>query len=234
MSRNDCDLKSCFLCRFCLPEWKDAILSKKTTLSFKKGKEIFREGERVKGIFFIYSGSVKVYTQWTGQKELILRFAKAGDILGHRGIGANDIYPIGASAMEDSRVCFIPNDFLEATFKVDPSFTHRLMLFYAAELQKAEKRMRDLAHMEAKGRIALALLEIAEMYGRDKEKYIALPVNRQDIASYAGTTYETIFKFFTVLIKANIISVSGKKIKINNPKRLQQFVTGKTTSRHRK
>lgn len=237
MARKDCDLASCFLCRFCMPEWKEVIRSNKTTSGYKKGKEIFREGEKVKGIFFIYSGSVKVYTQWTGQKELILRFAKSGDILGHRGIGANDTYPIGASAMEDSLICFIPNDFLETTLKIDASFTRRLMMFYAAELQKAEKRMRDLAHMEAKGRIALALLEIADHYGLDKEKYIALPVSRQDIASYAGTTYETIFKFFTALTKARIISTAGKKIKINDPKRLKRFVTGHTgttASRHLK
>jgi CRP/FNR family transcriptional regulator len=209
-----------------MPEWKDAIASKKTTLDFKKGKEIFKEGEKVKGIFFIYSGSVKVYTKWIGAKELILRFAGAGDILGHRGIGVNTVYPVSASAMEDSKICFIPNDFLEATLKVDPSFTHRLMLFYASELQKAEKRMRDLAHMETKGRIALTLMEMAEIYGLDKEKYIALPVSRQDIASYAGTTYETIFKFFTTLIKTNVLSVSGKKIRINQPNRLKSFVTG--------
>jgi CRP-like cAMP-binding protein len=234
MPRNNCDLKSCFLCRFCMPEWKDAIGSKKTTLTFKKGREIFKEGETVKGIYFIYTGSVKVHTQWIGQKELILRFARKGDILGHRGIGTNMVYPIGATAMEDSTICFIPNDFLEATFKVDPSFTHRLMLFYADELQKAEKRMRDLAHMETKGRIALALMEMADIYGLDKEKYIALPVSRQDIASYAGTTYETIFKFFTTLIKTNILSVSGKKIRINQPDRLKNFVTGNTGNKGKK
>lgn len=225
MQKNDCDLGSCFLCRFCIPEWKDAIAAKKTTLSFKKGKEIFKEGEKVKGIFFIYNGAVKVHKQWVGQKELILRFARTGDILGHRGIGSSDIYPIGATALVDTKACFISNDFLDATLKIDGSLTHRLMLFYATELQKAEKRMRDLAHMDVRGRIALALLEITKLFGIDKEKYIALPINRQDIASYAGTTYETIFKFFTELTKKGIISISGKRIKINHTNRLMQLIS---------
>jgi len=227
MPVNNCDLNSCFLCRFCIPEWKSAISVNKKTIDFKKGKEIFREGEKVRGIFFIYSGSVKVYKHWTDDKELIIRFAKTGDILGHRGYGGDDTYPVTAIALEDSKACFISDDFFEATLKIDPSLTHRLMMFYATELKKAEQRMRDLAHMEVKGRIARALLEISDLFGADKEKYISVPMNRQDIASYAGTTYETIFKFFTQLIKAKVITVDGKRIKINQPAKLKQFIATK-------
>jgi CRP-like cAMP-binding protein len=52
-----------------------------------------------------------------------------------------------------------------------------------------------------------------------------LPVTRQDIASYAGTSYETVFKFFTELAGKNILTTSGKSIKINDHKALQAFLT---------
>jgi len=223
MQQVSCNLTSCFLCSHCLPEWKEVIAVKKKTVEFKKGKDIFREGEKVKGIYFIYTGSVKVYKQWGGQKQLIIRFAKAGDILGHRGLGGDEVYPITATALEDTRACFITNDFLETTLATNPSFTSRLMHFYATELQKAEKRMRNLAHMEVKGRIADAVLELARVFGQDKNNAIAASITRQDIASYAGTTYETVFKFFTELIQEKIISTSGKTIKINKPNKLKQF-----------
>src|SRR5689334_15539396 len=143
-----CDLKTCFLCQHCMPEWKEAVAVKKITTVFKKGKTIFNEGELVKGIYFIYEGSAKISMQWGGEKELILRFAKSGDILGHRGFGGDHHYPISATTLEDSKVCFIPDDFLTATLKTNPAFTNQLLQVYAADLQKAEKRMRDLAHME--------------------------------------------------------------------------------------
>ena len=192
---------------------------------FKKGKPIFSEEDPVQGIFFLYEGFVKVHMQWGEQKELILRFAKAGDILGHRGLGGNTLYPISATALDDTKVCYISNDFLEATLRTNPSFTYALMQIYSAELQKAEKRMRDLAHMEVKGRIALALLEIANIFGTDTEKYITVPILRQDIAYYAGTTYETVFKLLTEFIARNIISISGKSIRINDSDVLKRFVT---------
>ena len=84
--------------------------------------------------------------------------------------------------------------------------------------------MRDLVHMGVKGRIALALIEIAEIFGSGDDKFIALPIQRQDVAFYAGTTYETVFKFFAELIAKKIIQTSGKNIRINDPDALRQFV----------
>jgi CRP-like cAMP-binding protein len=95
---------------------------------------------------------------------------------------------------------------------------------YAVELQKAEKRMRDLVHMEVKGRIALAIFEISDAFGTGHDDYISLPITRQDIASYAGTSYETVFKFFTDLSNKNILTTSGKNIKINDHKALQAYL----------
>ena len=84
--------------------------------------------------------------------------------------------------------------------------------------------MRDLAHMEVKGRIAGALLQISAQFGVDRNKYLALTLTRQDIASYAGTTYETVFKFFNDLKKAKIISTHGKNIKIEDEGKLSDYL----------
>jgi len=211
-----CNLKDCFLCRHCMPEWRELIAVKKKTLPIKKGKPVFREGEKVTGIYFLYTGFVKVHKQWLGQKDLILRFASPGDILGHRGLGGADLYPITATALEDSQLCYISNDFLESSLKANPELTYQFMHFYAAELQRTEQRMRDMVHMEVKGRIANALLEIAKL---------PITITRQDIASYAGTTYETVFKFFTELTNGNVIATSGKDIRITDPARLASYIS---------
>lgn len=218
-----CNLTDCFLCRNCIPQWKELIAVKKKNISVRKGKLLFSEGEKVEGIFFLYSGSMKVHMHWGDEKELIIRFAAAGDILGHRGLGGNEIYPISATALEDSVVCFISNEFFEATLQTNHNFSNQMLHVYANELQRAERRMRDIAHMEVKGRIAGALLEIADQFGLDGEKYIRLTIARQDIASYAGTTYETVFKFFTELINNKIIATEGKRIQLLKIDALKKF-----------
>ncbi len=185
---------------------------------------IFKEGDKVNGIYFLFSGAVKVHKQWVDQKELIIRFTRQGDILGHRGLVAGDLYPVSATALVESEACFISNSFLETILRADHNFTYRLMQFYSSELQKAEMRMRNLALMEVKGRIAETLLEILDVFGTNAEGYMTVPVTRQDIAAYAGTTYETVFKFLKTLTTAKTISADGKSIKINDENKLRKIV----------
>ena len=216
-----CDLTRCFLCRHCLPEWRELIAVKKKTMQVRKGKMLFREGDKVEGIFFVYSGAVKIHVPWADGREMIIRFARSGEILGHRGLG-DTVYPISATALEDTVACFVPNEFWESSLRANAGLTFALMQFYAAELQKAEKRMRDLNHMDVKGRIANALLEIEELFGRGEDGTIALNLTRQDISAYAGTTYETVFKFFNELIAEGVIVTSGKEIRIVDRQRLMR------------
>ena len=222
MKELTCDLATCFLCRHCMPEWKEVTATHKKTLLIKKGKALFTEGEEVKGIFFLYSGVVKIHGPWTDGREMIIRFARGGEIAGHRGL-VDTVYPISATALEDTTACFAGNDFLELSMKANPSLTYTLMHFYAAELQKAEKRLRDITHMEVKGRIAGALLDILQTFGIDENQFLALKLTRQDIAAYAGTTYETVFKFFAELTTAGVITTSGKDIRIHQPEKLTQL-----------
>lgn len=223
MADAPCNLDHCFLCRHCMPEWKEVTALHRKTVTFRKGKALFEQGEPVKGIFFIYSGAVKIHAPWGDGREMIIRWARAGDIAGLRGLGGNAVFPISATALEDTTACFIGNDFLELSLKANPSLTYTLMHFYATELQAAEKRMRDLTHMEVKGRIAGALLDIGRTFGTSKEGFLGLTLTRQDIAAYAGTTYETVFKFFTELTASGVITTSGKDIRINQPERLLQL-----------
>ena len=219
----ECDLTRCFLCRHCMPEWKAVTASHKKTQLFKKGKALFTEGEVVKGIYFLYSGVVKIHAPWMDGRELIIRFARGGEIAGYRGLGGGAVYPVSATALEDTVACFIDNDFLELSLKANPSLTYTFMQLYATELQKAEKRMRDLTHMDVKSRIAWALLDILEGSGKAPDGSLALKLTRQDIAAYAGTTYETVFKFFAELIAAGVIRTSGKDITVVRPELLKEL-----------
>lgn len=211
-----CDAKSCFMCQNCMEEWHPAICANKINIKLKKGEVLFKEGDPVEGIYFVYSGNLKVYKQWDNDKELIIRFAKDGAILGHRGIGPNLNYPISASALEPSVVCFVSMKFFESTLKVNGELTYQLVNFFASELRKSERRMRDLAHMPVKGRVAGALIKLQKQFGTTTDGFININLSRQDLASFAGATYETVFRVINELVQEQSIRLSGKSIAIVN------------------
>ncbi|WP_207425542.1 Crp/Fnr family transcriptional regulator [Pedobacter sp. SYSU D00535] len=219
-SKSQCDLNRCFLCKSCLREWHPALSLHRVNYNVKKGEVIFREGEPVTGVYFVHEGSVKVHKKWGPEKELIIRFAQEGAIVGHRGLGTNLYYPVSGTALENGVVCFIPIDFFEATLKVNHELTYKLMMFFADELQESERKMRNLAHMPVKGRVAQALLTLKEKFGLTDDGFIGLELTRQDLASYAGATYETVFRTINELLGEKAIETRGKDIKIIDENRL--------------
>ena len=225
MKKNDyeCDLKGCLLCRLCLKDWLPAIAAHKKNVLIKKGQHIFNEGDPVTGIFFIYSGNVKVHKRWDEEKELIIRFARAGEILGHTGLGNNGIYPVTATALEPTIVCYFGMDFFESTLKVNNNLTYTLMHFFANELQESEKRMRNLVHMPVKGRIAQSFITLKDQFGTNKDGFIDIELTRQDLSSFAGASYETLFKVINEFTEEKLVEFSGKSIRIINEPMLKKL-----------
>lgn len=208
-----CNPDNCFLTKNCLKEWLPITLLNKKTLKVKKGEAIFKEGDPVTGIFFVNEGNVKVHKKWDDDKELIIRFAKGGSILGHRGMGCT-VYPVSATALEPGIVCYVDMDFFESTLKVNSGFTYNLLQFFAAELRESEKKMRNLAHMPVKGRVAEALIILANQFGLNNDGFINIELSRQDLASFAGATYETVFRVINELVHDSLVTLSGKSIAI--------------------
>jgi CRP-like cAMP-binding protein len=222
---NVCDLQSCFLCQLCLPEWLPAIAVQKKNYEVKRGEQLFTEGDEVKGIYFVYRGSFKVHKRWDKEKELITRFARSGDIIGHMGLGKNPVYPVSATALEPAVVCYLEMDFFEASLKVNTRLTYQLMRFFANELQDSQRSMRNLAHMSVKARIAQAFILLKQQFGLDENGFIDVEMSRQDISSFAGTTYETLFKVLNEFSKQEILTVTGRKIEIKEEDKLLKIIT---------
>ena len=219
-------MQSCLMCQMTLAEWKPAIAVHKKNFMVKRGEQIFTEGDPVTGVYFVTSGNVKVHKRW-GDKELILRFANAGKIFGHRGIGVeSQVYPISATALEETQLCFIPIDFFKATLKVNTEFMYNLLLFYADELQNSERKMRNLALMPVKSRLAVALINLQTQFGLSSDGFIDVELSRQDLAAYAGATYETVFRTLNEMMMENLILTHGKKIQIANEVDLQLLTNG--------
>jgi CRP-like cAMP-binding protein len=220
-----CDSKECFLFKNCSPIWHDELSLNKSCVRYRKNQLIFNEGETVQGIYFIQSGKVKVYKE-TNYRGQIVRFAEDGDILGHRGIGGDNRYPISASTLEDSLICFINQEMLFKLLENNTALSIRMMLFYADELKKTEIRLRNMAVMTVRERVADAILLIQESFGSISKEgnLIDVELSRKDIAEIAGTYPEQVSRYITEFKRNKILDISGKKIIILQSEKLLEMV----------
>ena len=154
--------------------------------------------------------------------------AKNGFILGHRGIGKK-YYSISAVTLEDTTVCFLENDSFYEALKSDNELTYNLMLFYAEELRNAENRMKTLAQMTVKEKVAEALILAAITFGIKKDNnsiWIDAKLSRNDIAEIAGIRTEQFIRELTELKKENVVAIdTTKHIHINDIQYLKNMIS---------
>lgn len=224
-----CDQTACFINRFCSKEWKSHLTKTKAIHYYKKDQKIIFQDSSVLGIHFIYSGNVQVYREYSQTEQTrILRIAKSGDILGHRGYGEDLKYPIAASALSDCSVCFIDTKDFYDTMENNPDFAINLALFYADELRKADKKFFYFTSMSVKQRLALILIDLAKSHGikRNKTTEIALFLSRQILMNLTATTYESTIRVIREMITKKIIKFSDHTVTVLDMKKLVKISQG--------
>ncbi len=220
---NICENRHCYLKRFCEPQWIELLSSAKYDLRFSKGETIFHEGAEVPGIYFIKKGKIKVISNTVPGEERIIRLAKAGDILGHRGIG-DATFPIGAKALEDAELCLIQNDVLNEIFITNPWLTVELMMFYSRELRKSEFRSKHLHHMTEQEKLALVLLYIEETFGEETEEATEIPLSRKELAQLSGSPLPEINNELNLLKEKGIIEQVNERMVLHSPEELRTII----------
>lgn len=200
------------------------FVAHKKTLKCKKRQQFIIEGAPVNGLFFILRGTVKVFRTGINGRQQIVRFAKEGEIIGHRGFGTEEYYSIGAIALEDVVLCYFSKDDLQEALLENPKFTYSMMLFYANELNRSESKVKSISQMTVRERVIDTLLYIYRKFG-NLRGFLNLSLSRKEYADYAGTTEEQVIRIFSTLKKEKLITAHGKKIGITNVQNLKNEIS---------
>ncbi len=219
-----CENSKCFI-KLCNPDYISLLSDRKNQIVLGRDQYVFQEGTPVFGIYFIQEGKVKIVSSNFEGKAQIVRLANKGHLLGHRGFG-NETYPIGAIAMDDTRVCFIDNNTLYDAFKANFDLTYAILMFYSKELRKSEIRTKYFAQMKVDEKVIFALVYIIETFGLDSpKKYINAILSRKEIANIAGTNSDQVSRTIASLKKQNYINTVGNKIFVEDYQNLKSLIT---------
>lgn len=204
-------------------EWIDFLDFYKQKVEVKAGQIILKEGEAMEGLFFVVNGKVKVMHQERGAEHLI-RLAGNDSILGHRGFGLNWQYPVTAIALVDSELEFLPLSAFNTIAKTNANFSCSMMMFFAEELRTTEQQKQL---MPVAQRVAITILLNLEAFGYEEgSKFLSYSISRKDIASHAGTTYESVVRTLAGFSKNGIVLLDGKRVGIEDLSKLKEIANG--------
>jgi CRP/FNR family transcriptional regulator, anaerobic regulatory protein len=196
--------------------------------SYKKGDVLCREGDRSDTLFIINEGQVKISKFIKDGKEQIIHIYSNGDFFGELSLFSTDeIYNFDVYAISDVLLCTLTKHDMDKILIINPEISLKLLQVITSRLTQTENLAQNLATNDAVIRIASMLIEFAEKYGVQTELglKVNLPINREEMANYAGVTRETISRKLRSLEELGIISLkSNKTLIINQLDLLRSYV----------
>ncbi len=180
-----------------------------------RGAHLFRQGDELKSLYLVRSGSVKAYVDSEDGCEQTVAFHFPGDLLGFDAI-AGDLHQSSAVALETTAVCSIPYVRLATVAIEVPTLWNELMRAAAMQLMDKQSHALLLGQKSAQARFANFLLFISNRYaarGCSRTEF-NLSMSRQEIANYLAVAVETISRLFTDLQRRGVLEVDRRFVRI--------------------
>jgi len=225
MDCRDCSNKKCYINANCLSSWLEFVQKFKTRKLISARLKVFTEGDLVAGIYVVCSGKLKITMKTDKSDETIIRLAGDGQVLGHRGISRNMVYPISVETLEDSELAFIPHEefFKLLRHNIDLSFF--MMMFFADELMRSEQKFRLHVLKSDREKVTSALCLIIDAFGYTKmeEKKIDSAMTLSELSNYAETSKSELNKVLNYLSDLKIIISVNDDIFVNDEAALRKI-----------
>ena len=212
----------CSLRRICMPidvaDPEAKVLFEKLVASrirLRKGDVLFRAGERFTALYAIRVGSCKTVALADDGDEQVTGLHLPGEIIGVEGIG-NDVHAAQAVALEDTEVCVLPFERIEALAQRDTGFRRRLYRLLSSAIVRERSLSLMLGTMRAEQRLASFLLDLSSRYqmrGYSSTDFV-LRMTREEIGSHLGLKLETVSRLFSRFAEEGLIEVQGRVIKL--------------------
>lgn len=185
---------------------------------------ILRADEEGDTLFVIQSGRVTVSIYSEEGKEVILSILKDGDFFGEMSLLDGELRSASVISTEETELILLRRyDFLQALIQY-PKIYATLLATLANRLRRTNRQVESLALLNAYGRVAGVLLQLAEDQGIKDESGGLTIIERpilSEIAGMAGTSRETVSRILNSLERQHYITRNGRKIHISDPDRLE-------------
>ncbi|MEG0552226.1 MAG: Crp/Fnr family transcriptional regulator [Carnobacterium sp.] len=180
------------------------------SVNYKKGETVYHAGEQSDSLFIVNKGKIRVYRLSESGKEQLVRILMPGDFTGELALFTETTYVSFAEAMAETSVCRIKRTDFQNLLLQYPTISLKVLTEFSKRLAQSEKQSMRFATEKVETRIALFLAECFD--SENQTDTIELPMSKKDLASYLGTTPETISRKFTELEAQGLIEQKTHKL----------------------
>ena len=191
------------------PAVLDALRPHGAVKSFRRGRQIFREGEPAAHWYWLASGAVQVCGFAEDGRRHVAELVLPGDFF---GLEAGEAHCATAEAARDAVVVAFPRARAEALVDADPRLARAFREMACGRLREARARLLRLGRTSALERVASFLLEMARRCRpAAADQVVEIPVTRDDVADYLGLKSETVSRARAELRRRGVIALPARR-----------------------
>ena len=195
-----------------------------TEVDLSRGASVFREGDQGDQLYFIVSGKVKLGRTSPDGRESLLAILGPGELFGEMAL----FDPSPRTRHGHGRFRDPPGRAEErkphALLRTRPEVSAQLLQALARRLRRTNDSLSDLVFSDVPGRVAKALLDLADRFGRPATDgvLVAHELTQEELAQLVGASRETVNKALAEFVQRGWLRLEARAVVILDMQRLRQ------------
>ena len=195
-----------------------ALAAIATTSSWPAGAMIFQQGDPSEFLIIIATGRIRLGLTTAGGKELTLRHAPPGDVVGEMGVLDHEPRSADATADSDTTGLVIRRSAFIRVLADHPDLAMVVIRFLIKRLRETTYQLESVALYELSARVARFLLaSLRQVHGKDLPVHASLKLDlgQGEIAAILGASRPKLNRALADLEEQGAISRDGKSMNCN-------------------
>jgi CRP/FNR family transcriptional regulator len=192
--------------------------------SSSRASAIFTEGDPGGELHVILSGKVKISRAAADGRENLLAVLGPGDLFGELSLFNPGPRTATATAITDVQLATFSHDDLRPVIIEQPEVAAELLRALAERLRQTNDAMADLVFTDVPGRVAKALLSLAERFGETDPDGVRVhhDLTQEELAQLVGASRETVNKALSDFAGRGWLRVDARSVVLLDVERLRR------------
>jgi len=187
----------------------------KSILEFKKGQNVFVQGDRADTVFYIQKGRIKLTVLSDHGKEAVVGILGPGQFFGEACMNGQKLRMSTTTAMEHCVITAITKTAMIAALRHEPQFSEMFMTYLLTRNSRIEEDLIDQLFNSSERRLARLLLLLANFGKEGSPQRISPSISQETLAEMIGTTRSRVSHFMNKFRKLGLIDYNGH-IEVHN------------------
>ena len=201
-----------------------ALRSSITEVRLGRGQTLFSEGDEGDRLYVMLSGKVKLTRKSADGRENLLAVLGPGEMLGELSLFDPGPRTASAVAVTDAVLAGLGHDDLRPFIMRQPEVAVHLLKALATRLRRTNDVVADLVFTDVPGRVAKALLDLAERFGKQSEDglHVHHDLTQEELAQFVGASRETVIKALAEFALRGWLRIEAKAVVLLDVERLRR------------